>query len=109
MTFELDSASVGKLEVPSALVQVGRVGSVQLLETNADVVASVPNAIEEIAAIPYVPDNVGTALRRLNTNGEMTAKFELALPIKELHEYQKSQHAALSVMRSSRTEGCLSR
>ena len=58
MTFELDSASVGKLEVPSALVQVGRVGSVQLLETNADVVASVPNAIEEIAAIPYVPDNV---------------------------------------------------
>ena len=82
VTFELDSASVGKLEVPSALVQVGRVGSVQLLETNADVVASVPNAIEEIAAIPYVPDNVGTALRRLNTNGEMTAKFELALPIK---------------------------
>ena len=82
VTFEIDSASVGKLEVPSALVQVGRVGSVQLLETNADVVASVPNAIEEIAAIPYVPATVGTALRRLNTNGEMTAKFELALPIK---------------------------
>ena len=45
-------------------------------------VASVPNAIEEIADIPYVPDNVGTALRHLNTNGEMKAKFDLALPIK---------------------------
>ncbi len=82
VTFDLDSASVGKLEVPLALVQVGRVGAVQLLETNADVVASVPNAVDEIAAIPYVPDDVGAALRRLKTDGKMTAKFELALPIK---------------------------
>ena len=82
VTFDLDSAEVGKLRVPSALVQVGKVGDVQLLETNADVVASVPNAIDEIASIPYVPENVGAALRRLSTEGEMSAKFELALPIK---------------------------
>ena len=82
VTFDLDIADVGKLQVPSALVQVGRVGAVQVLETNADVVASVPNAIDEIAAIPYVPNNVGAALGRLNAKGEMTAKFELVLPIK---------------------------
>ena len=82
VTFDLDIADVGKLQVPSALVQVGRVGAVQVLETNADVVASVPNAIDEIAAIPYVPNNVGAALGRLNTKGDMTAKFELVLPIK---------------------------
>lgn len=82
VTFDLDSADVGTLQVPSALVQVGRVGAVQLLETNADVVASVPNAIDEIASIPYVPDNVGAALQRLSTTGEMSAKFELVLPIK---------------------------
>ena len=82
VTFDLDSANVGKLKVPSALVQVGNVDAVQVLETKADVVASVPNAIDEIASIPYVPDNVGAALRRLNTKGGMTAKFELVLPIK---------------------------
>jgi len=82
VTFDLDSAEVGKLQVPSAVVQVGPVGAVQMLETTADVVGSVPNAIEEIASIPYVPDDVGAALRRLITQGDMTAKFELALPIK---------------------------
>ena len=82
VTFDLDSAEVGKLRVPSALVQVGKVVGVQQLETTADVVGSVPNAIDEIASIPYVPENVGAALRKLSTEGEMTAKFELALPIK---------------------------
>lgn len=82
VTFDLDSATVGALRVPSALVQVGRVGAVQILETKADVVASVPNTVEQIASLPYVPDNVGAALRRLTTQGDMTAKFELALPIK---------------------------
>jgi len=82
VTFDLDSAEVGKLRVPSALVQVGTVVGVQQLETTADVVGSVPNAIDEIASIPYVPENVGAALRQLSTAGEMTAKFELALPIK---------------------------
>ena len=82
VTFDLSSAEVGTLQVPSALVQVGRVEGVQLLKTYADVVGTVPNAINEIASIPYVPDNVGEALRRLNTQGSMTAQFELSLPIK---------------------------
>ena len=82
VTFDLDSAEVGTLNVPSALVQVGRVGGIQLLTTQADVAGSVPNAIREIASIPYVPDNVGDALRRLETQGAMTAQFELSLPIK---------------------------
>jgi uncharacterized protein YhdP len=82
VTFDLDSADVGTLKVPSALVQVGRVGGIQLLTTHADVAGSVPNAIREIASIPYVPDNVADALRRLETQGAMTAQFELSLPIK---------------------------
>ena len=82
VTFDLDSTDVGTLQVPSALVQVGRVGGIQLLTTHADVAGSVPNAIREIASIPYVPDNVGDALRRLETQGAMTAQFELSLPIK---------------------------
>ena len=82
VTFDLDSADVGTLKVPAALVQVGRVGGIQLLTTHADVAGSVPNAIREIASIPYVPDNVGDALRRLETQGAMTAQFELSLPIK---------------------------
>jgi uncharacterized protein YhdP len=82
VTFDLDSADVGTLKVPSALVQVGRVGGIQLLTTHADVAGSVPNAIREIASIPYVPDNVADALRRLETQGAMTAQFDLSLPIK---------------------------
>lgn len=82
VTFDLDSADVGTLKVPSALVQVGRVGGIQLLTTHADVAGSVPNAIREIASIPYVSDNVADALRRLETQGAMTAQFELSLPIK---------------------------
>ena len=82
VTFDLSSAEVGTLQVPSALVQVGRVKGIQLLKTYADVVGSVPDAISEIASIPYIPDKVGEALRRLDTTGSMTAQFDLSLPIK---------------------------
>lgn len=82
VTFEVDSADVGTLQVPTALVQVGRVEKIRLLQTTAQVSGAVPDAISEIASIPYVPANVATALRQLETEGDMTAEFELAIPIK---------------------------
>ena len=82
ITFDLDSGEVGRLSVPKARVQVGKVGTIQLLETQADVQGSVPDAISEIASIPYVPERVGDALRRIRATGDMTAQFKLSLPIK---------------------------
>jgi uncharacterized protein YhdP len=82
VTFDVDSALVGGLDISEGLVQVGKRDAIRMLAAQATIDGTLPVAIEEVAGIPYVPERVAKALRDLTVNGGVRGYFDLSMPIK---------------------------
>ena len=82
VTFDVDSALVGGLDISEGLVQVGKRDAIRMLAAQATIDGTLPVAIEQVAGIPYVPERVAKALRDLTVNGGVRGYFDLSMPIK---------------------------
>ena len=82
VTFDVDSALVGGLDISEGLVQVGKRDAIRILAAQATIDGTLPVAIEQVAGIPYVPERVAKALRDLTVNGGVRGYFDLSMPIK---------------------------
>ena len=82
VTFDVDSALVGGLDVSEGLVQVGKQNTIRVLTAQATIDGTLPVAVEEVASIPYVPERVAKALRDLTVDGQVRGYFDLSIPIK---------------------------
>ena len=82
VTFDVDSALVGGLDISEGLVQVGKRGAIRMLAAQATIDGTLPAAIEQVTGIPYVPERVAKALRDLTVHGGVRGYFDLSMPIK---------------------------
>ena len=82
VTFDVDSALVGGLDISEGLVQVGKRDAIRILAAQATIDGTLPVAIEQVAGIPYVPARVAKALRDLTVYGGVRGYFDLSMPIK---------------------------
>ena len=82
VTFDVDSARVDDLGISGGLVQVGRDNDLTVLTAQASIVGSLPDAVAQVATIPYVPEPVSLALLNLSTDGDVQGFFDLSMPIK---------------------------
>ena len=82
VTFDVDSALVGGLDISEGLVQVGKRDAIRMLAAQATIDGTLPVAIEQVAGIPYVPERVAKALRDLTVIGGVRGYFDLSMPIK---------------------------
>ena len=82
VTFDVDSALVGGLDISEGLVQVGKQGALRVLTAQATIDGTLPTAVREVADIPYVPERVGRELRDLTVDGRARGFFDLSIPIK---------------------------
>lgn len=81
VTFDVDSALVGGLDISEGLVQVGKRDAIRMLGAQAMIDGTLPVAIKQVAGIPYVPERVAKALRDLTVNGGVRGYFDLSMPI----------------------------
>ena len=82
VTFDVDSALVGGLDISEGLVQVGKRGTIRVLTAQATIDGTLPVAVEQVAGIPYVPERVASELRDLTVDGRVRGYFDLSIPIK---------------------------
>ncbi|MEC8633500.1 MAG: DUF3971 domain-containing protein, partial [Pseudomonadota bacterium] len=82
VTFDVDSALVGGLDISEGLVQVGKQDTIRVLTAQATIDGTLPTAVEQIADIPFVPERVGRELRNLTVDGRARGYFDLSIPIK---------------------------
>ena len=82
VTFDIDSSSVGGLDISEGLVQVGKQGSQRVLNAGAIIDGDLPTAAQQIASLPYVPVRVREELSALDLEGEIRGHFDLSVPIK---------------------------
>jgi len=82
VTFDVDSALVGGLDISEGLVQVGKRDTIRMLAAQATIDGTLPVAVEQVAGIPYVPERVATELRDLTVDGRVRGYFDLSIPIK---------------------------
>ena len=82
VTFDVDSALVGGLDISEGLVQVGKRDTIRVLTAQATIDGTLPVAVEQVAGIPYVPERVASELRDLTVDGRVRGYFDLSIPIK---------------------------
>ena len=82
VTFDVDSALVGGLDISEGLVQVGKRDTIRVLTAQATIDGTLPVAVEQVAGIPYVPERVASELRDLTVDGRVCGYFDLSIPIK---------------------------
>ena len=82
VTFDVDSALVGGLDISEGLVQVGKRDTIRMLTAQATIDGTLPVAVEQVAGIPYVPERVARELRDLTVDGRVRGYFDLSIPIK---------------------------
>jgi len=82
VTFDVDSALIGGLDISEGLVQVGKRDALRMLTAQAMIDGTLAVAVEQIAGIPYVPERVTTKLRGLTVDGRVRGYFDLSIPIK---------------------------
>ncbi|MBL6694710.1 MAG: hypothetical protein ISQ01_03100, partial [Luminiphilus sp.] len=82
VTFDVDSALVGGLDISEGLVQVGKRDALRMLTAQATIDGTLPVAVEQVAGIPYVPERVARELRDLTVDGRVRGYFDLSIPIK---------------------------
>jgi uncharacterized protein YhdP len=82
VTFDVDSALVGGLDISEGLVQVGKRDTIRMLTAQATIDGTLPVAVEQVAGIPYVPERVASELRDLTADGRVRGYFDLSIPIK---------------------------
>ena len=81
VTFDVDSALVGGLDISEGLVQVGKRDTLRMLTAQATIDGTLPMAVEQVAGIPYVPQRVAKELRDLKVDGRVRGYFDLSIPI----------------------------
>ena len=82
VTFDVDSALVGGLDISEGLVQVGKRDTIRMLTAQATIDGTLPVAVEQVAGIPYVPERVASELRDLTVDGRVRGYFDLSIPVK---------------------------
>ena len=82
VTFDVDSALVGGLDISEGLVQVGMQGARRILNADAIIDGSLPTAVQQVAGIPYLPERVRDELNALDVEGDVRGYFDLSIPIK---------------------------
>ena len=79
VTFDVDSALVGGLDISEGLVQVGKRNTIRMLTAQAMIDGTLPVAVEQVAGIPYVPERVAKELRDLTTDGRVRGYLDLSI------------------------------
>ena len=82
VTFDVDAALIGGLDISEGLVQVGKRDARRMLTAQATIDGTLPVAVEQVAGIPYVPERVVGKLRDLTVDGRVRGYFDLSIPIK---------------------------
>ena len=67
VTFDVDSALVGGLDISEGLVQVGKRDTIRMLTAQATIDGTLPVAVEQVAGIPYVPERVARSYEILRS------------------------------------------
>ena len=82
VTFDVDSALVGGLDIGEGLLQIGKRDTIRILTAQAAIDGRLPVAVDEVAGIPYVPKRVTRELRDLTVDGRVRGFFDLSIPIR---------------------------